>query len=69
MPLRTADIAPVGRGIRHRTNTVASLARFLRNQLAPYRPANTTILRLASGREVVRVEYGAPSPLELLEKG
>jgi hypothetical protein len=69
MPLRSADIAPVGLGIRHRSNTVASLARFLRNQLAPFRPANITILRLASGREVVRVEYGAPSPLGLLEKG
>jgi hypothetical protein len=69
MPLRAADIAPVGPGIRHGSNTVASLARFLRNQLAPYRPAGITILRLASGREVLRVEYGAPSPLELLAKG
>ena len=69
MPLRAADIAPVGPGIRHRPDTVASLARFLRNQLAPFRPASITIVRLASGREVLRVEYGAPSPLGLLEKG
>jgi hypothetical protein len=69
MPLRAADIAPVGPGIRHRSSTVASLARFLRNQLAPFRPANITIVRLASGREVLLVEYGAPSPLGLLEKG
>jgi hypothetical protein len=48
---------------------VASLARFLRNQLAPFRPASITIVRLASGREVLLVEYGAPSPLGLLEKG
>ena len=35
MPLRVADIAPAGPGTRHRPNTVASLARFLRNQLGP----------------------------------
>ena len=69
MPLRAADIAPAGPGIRHRPSTVASLARFLRNQLAPFRPASITMVRLASGRPVLRVEYGAPSPLGLLGKG
>ena len=69
MPLRAAEIAPAGPGIRHRPDTVASLARFLRNQLAPFRPASITIVRLASGRPVLRVEYGAPSPLGLLGKG
>ena len=69
LPLRAADIAPAGPGTRHRPNTVASLARFLRNQLAPFRPASITIVRLASGRQVLRVEYGAPSPLGLLGKG
>ena len=67
MPLRAADIAPAGPGIRHRPNTVASLARFLQNQLAPFRPASITIVRLASGRPVLLVEYGAPSPLGLLK--
>ena len=69
MPLRAADIAPAGPGIRHRPNTVASLARFLRSQLAPFRPAGITSVRLASGRPVLRVGYGAPSPLGLLGKG
>jgi Protein kinase domain len=69
MPLRAVDIAPAGPGIRHRSNTVASLARFMRNQLAQYQPASTTIVRLASGRLVLHVEYGAPSPLGLLGKG
>ena len=69
MPLRVADIAPAGPGTRHRPNTVASLARFLRNQLTPYRPADITVIRLASGRPVLRVEFGAPSPLGLLGKG
>ena len=69
MPLRAADIAPAGPGIRRRPGAVAPLARFLRDQLAPFRPASITIVRLASGRPGLRVEYGAPSPLELLAKG
>ena len=68
MPLRAADIAPAGPGIRHRPNTVASLARFMRNQLAQFQPASSTLVRLASGRQVLRVEYGAPSPLRLLNR-
>jgi hypothetical protein len=69
MPLRIADIAPAGPGTRQRPNTMASLARYLRDQLTPYRPAAITVVRLASGRPVLRVEYGAPSPLGLLGKG
>ncbi len=69
MPLRTVDIAPAGPGTRQRPNTMASLASYLRDQLTPYRPANITVVRLASGRPVLRVEYGAPSPLGLLGKG
>ena len=67
MPLRAANIAPAGPGIRHhQPNTVASLAHFLRNQWGSFRPESITIVRPASGRPVVRVEYGAPSPLGLL---
>ena len=69
MPLRTADIAPAGPGIGHRTNTVFSLARFMRNQLAEYQAKSFTPVRLASGRLVLRVQYGAPSTLGLLGKG
>jgi hypothetical protein len=68
MPLRAAVIAPAGPGIRHEPNTVASLAGFLRNQWATYRPEHITVVRLASGQAVLRVEYGAPSPLQLLPK-
>ena len=32
-------------------------------------PRSITVVRLASGRPVLRVEYGAPSPLGLLGKG
>ena len=69
MPLRAVDIAPAGPGIGHQPKTMASLARFMRNQQAPFQPASVTIVRLASGRPVLRVEYGAPSPLGLLGKG
>gem|GEM_PF-843825 len=69
MPLRVADIAAAGPGTRQRPNSVGSLASFLRAQLAPYRPASITVVRLASGRPVLHVEYGAPSPLGLLGKG
>jgi hypothetical protein len=69
IPLRAADIAPAGPGTRRRPNTMGSLATFLRNQLAPYRPAHITIVRLASGRPVLRVAFGAPSPLGLLGRG
>ncbi len=69
MPLRVADIAPAGPGIRHRPHTLALLVRFLQNQWGPYQPSSITIIRLASGRAALRVEYGAPSPLGLLTKG
>jgi hypothetical protein len=69
MPLRIVDIAPARPGNRHRPNTIGSLARYLRAQLFPYRPARITVVRLASGRPVLRVAYGAPSPLGLLGKG
>jgi hypothetical protein len=69
MPLRALDLAPAGPGIRHRPKTMASLARFMRNQQAPFQPASVSIVRLASGRPVLHVEYGAPSPLGLLGRG
>ena len=68
-PLRVADIAPADPGTRHRPNNVAALARFLRNQWGPWRPSSITFVQLASGRPALRVEYGAPSPLGLLQKG
>jgi Protein kinase domain len=69
MPLRVADLAPDGRRIRHRPDTLASLAAFLRNQQTPFRPASVLVVRLPTGRTALRVEYGAPCPLGLLTKG
>jgi hypothetical protein len=69
MPLRIVDIAPGRPGTPRRPNTIGALASYLRAQLFPYRPAHITVVRLASGRPALRVEYGAPSPLGLLGKG
>jgi hypothetical protein len=69
MPLRTVDIAPARPGTPGLPNTIGSLASYLQAQLFPYRPAHITVVRLASGRPVLRVAYGAPSPLGLLGKG
>ena len=66
MPLRAADITPAGPGTG--PNTMASLAHFLRNQMATFRPAGITVVHLASGQPVLHVEFGAPSPLGWLGK-
>ena len=68
LPLRTATIAPDGPGTRQQPNGVPSLARFLRAQLPPYRPATITEYRLPGGGSALRVEFAAPSPLGLLGK-
>jgi hypothetical protein len=69
MPVRSAEIAPGRRTIRHRPDTLSALASFLRAQQPPFRPAGVTTVRLPSGRTVLRVSYGAPEPLGLLGKG
>jgi hypothetical protein len=40
--------------------------RFLLAQRTPFRPADVTIVRLASGQTALHVEFTAPSPLGLL---
>ena len=61
---------PAGPGTRQRPNTMASLARYPAELSWPRTgPRAITVVRLASGRPVLRVEYGAPSPLGLLGKG
>jgi hypothetical protein len=69
LPLRWADIASAGRLPHHPhwPNSIGSLSRFLRAQLAPYRPASITSIRL-NGRAALRVGFAAPSPLGLLGK-
>ena len=66
VPLRSADISPVpARGGRDAA-TLNSVKRFLLAQQVPFRPADVTTVRLASGQTVLHVEFTAPSPLGLL---
>jgi hypothetical protein len=63
VPLREAELGtPRGAKSGYLTSTVA----LLRAQQAPYLANSVTLARLASGQEVVRVEFAAPSPLGLL---
>jgi len=66
VPLRSADISPAPAGRGNDAATLNSMKRFLLAQKAPFRPADVTILRLASGQTVLHVEFTAPSPLGLL---
>jgi hypothetical protein len=66
VPLRSADISPVPAGRGGDAATLNSVKKFLLAQQAPFRPADVTPVRLASGRTVLHVEFTAPSPLGLL---
>ena len=66
VPLRSADISPVPAGRGRDAATLNSVKRFLLAQQAPFRPADVTTVRLASGQTVLHVEFTAPSPLGLL---
>ena len=66
VPLRWADISPVPAGRGRDAATLDSVTRFLLAQQAPFRPADVTPVRLASGQAVLHVEYTAPNPLGLL---
>jgi hypothetical protein len=66
VPLRWADITPVPAGRGLDAATLNSVKRFLLAQQDPFRPADVTPLRLASGQAVLHVEYTAPSQLGLL---
>ena len=66
VPLRSADISPVPAGRGRDAATLDSVKSFLLAQQAPFRPADVTTVRLASGQTVLHVEFTAPSPLGLL---
>ena len=66
VPLRWADISPGPAGRGRHAATLDSVRRFLLAQQAPFRPADVTTVRLASGQTVLHVEFTAPSPLGLL---
>jgi hypothetical protein len=66
VPLRWADISPVPAGRGRDAATLNSVKGFLLAQQDPFRPADVTPVRLASGQAVLHVEYTVPSPLGLL---
>jgi hypothetical protein len=67
VPLRSADLAEtVGPGGPSRAARVQSMLAFLRAQRDPYLAAHIQAVRLAGGRNVLRIEFAAPSPLGLL---
>jgi hypothetical protein len=63
MPLRAVELAspPGAKG-----GYLPSVLALLRAQQAPYLPNSATIVRLADGGQVARIEFAAPSPLGLL---
>jgi hypothetical protein len=63
VPLRLAELAtPPGA----KSGYLQSVITLLRAQQEPYLANSVTLARLASGQEVVRIEFAAPSPLGLL---
>lgn len=68
LPLRTGYLAAAVPGTARRRSSLRALARFLRTQRPPYRPASVTQVRLPGSGPALRVEFAAPSPLGLLGK-
>jgi hypothetical protein len=63
VPLRLAELAiPPGA----KKGYLQSVVALLRAQQEPYLANSVTLVRLANGQEVVRIEFAAPSPLGLL---
>jgi hypothetical protein len=63
VPLRLAELAtPPGA----KSGYLQSVVALLRVQQEPYQANSVTLVRLANGQKVVRIEFAAPSPLGLL---
>ena len=67
MPLRAADLAETagGAGAADRAY-VRSMVKALHAQGWPYVPAHIQTVRLAGGRVALRIEFAAPSPVDML---
>jgi len=63
IPLRSIDIAGAGKS---GAAELAPVLAFLQAQEPPYRPMLAKVLRPARDRAVLRIKFGAPSPLGLL---
>jgi hypothetical protein len=67
IPFRSADLAPsAGTAGPTRATDLRWMSDFLRAQRARYRAAHITMVPLAEGRNILHVEFAAPSPLGLL---
>jgi cellulose synthase/poly-beta-1,6-N-acetylglucosamine synthase-like glycosyltransferase len=64
VPLRSAQLAPVGTGASGRSY-LQWLAAFLNQQRTPFRAARVSMIQAAGGT-VIEVEFSAPAPLGLL---
>jgi hypothetical protein len=69
-PLRFMDVAqPAGATSNAWLAYVQSVRALLGAQLPTYHPLRIELTRLPAGQAVLRIEYGAPSPLGLLHAG
>jgi hypothetical protein len=70
LPLRSAEVTEVGHGrVASRSVSrafVRSMVKILSKQPAPYAPAHAATVRTSGGHLVLRIEFTAPSPLNLL---
>ena len=69
VPVRSAVIAGAATGPGARTAVLDKLRRFWLGQRAPFLPASTQIVPAASGQSALRIQFAAPSLLELLGAG
>lgn len=67
VPLRSAGISLTLPRRGRDAATLNSVKRFLLAQRAPFRPADVTTMRLASGQAMLHAEFTAPGPLGLLK--
>jgi len=67
IPLRSADLSAAAgtTGLKSAAD-LRWMSDFLRTQRGRYRAAHITMVRLAGGRNVLRIEFPAPSPFGLL---
>jgi hypothetical protein len=69
MPLREAILfGGIGGSSAASGSGLTALAHFLRGQQPPYLPAVIQTVRLASGDQVLRVQFAAPTPLGLINE-
>src|SRR5262249_11368150 len=66
IPMRSADLAETGATAPARAADLRSMLSFLRAQRGNYRAAHIHTMPLPGGKQVLRIEFAAPSPLGLL---